>query len=174
MNLSRNIILSLKDHFEEDLTSAGYDFTFTSSWYEDDKIVLPKDYTPDSGLIKLPAGKITLLNETIGKPFEIGGKGRYFIYYGNVFIHAETEGQLYDILDLFIDSLTKSDGGAYGNLYIDVYDFSQTGYPSNSAPVLSYIEIKSVRKTTAMDLSQENVALKFGGMVGFSFTLLKG
>jgi len=174
MRLSRNIILSLKDYFEDKLDAEGYDFTFTSSWNEDDKIVLPKDYVANSGMIKIPAGKITLLNESLNKAFEIGGKSRYFLYYGNVFVHAETEGQLYDLLDLFMDALTKDSSGYYGNIKIDIYDFSSTGYPSGNAPVIGYLEIENARKTPNIDLSQQNVALKFGGMVGFSFTVLKG
>ena len=173
MNLSRNIILSLKDRFETDLSNAGYDFTFVSSWSEDNKIVMPDDYVADQNMIKLPAGNITLTNENLDRPYEMGGGSSYFLYAGSIFVHAITEGQLYDLLDLFLDSLTK-DGSFYGRVIIPIYDFSSTGYPSTSATQTNEIEIMAARKTPKIDLSEQNVALKFGGLVGFSFRLLKG
>jgi len=172
MKISRNIILSLKDFFESYISGGNYDFTFTSAWVEDDKIVKPSDYVENQGMVKLPAGKMTVLTGRQGDNMEIGGGSQYKLFHINFFIHTITEGQLYDLLDLLSESLT--DGvGTIGDKIITIKDFSLTGYPSDSAPDLFTMEILNVNQKTVFNLDEQNIALRFAGSISFMGKILR-
>jgi len=172
VKLSRNIILSLKDFFDPLLTAEGYDFSFISAWTEDNKIVVPNDYVANQGLIKLPAGKITISSRNQGSYIEVGGGTQYTDLYINFFIHAITEGQIYDLLDLFHTSLTDG-ANKIGGKIISINNYTTTGYPT-STPVKAYdMEVFGVGQKIVPGLGEDNIALRYAGMVGFSGKILR-
>jgi len=173
IGLTRNIILSLKDFLQPIIESAGYDFTFTSAWADDNLIVHPDNYVADSGMIKLPAGKFTVTSRKQGSDFEIGGSSQYTMFLINFFIHAITEGQLYDLLDLIDEAFTDDSSGAIGHKIINIKNFATTGYPSAVAPNLYEMEIDSVRHNPISGLGEQNIALRYAGVIGFSGNLLR-
>jgi len=166
INQSRNIILSLKDYLEPLLDDEDYSFTFVSDWGSDDNIVLPGNYTQDSGQIKLPAGKFTASSRSRGSYFEIGGSTMEALFFMGLFIYAVSEGQALDLLD-FLHHEIESGGGHVGDNRISIYNFSDTGYPSDSAPLEYTMEIRDVRHRLIQDLGSENVALKYAGNITF-------
>ncbi len=172
VRINRNIILSLKDFFDPILASDGYDFSFVSAWADDDKIVKPEDYVSGQGMIKLPAGKMSILSRRQGDRQEIGSGKQNSIFYINLFIHAITEGQLYDLLDLFNDSLTDSNN-TVGDLIIPINDYTTTGYPTNSPVKIYDMEISNVQGKAVFGLGEENIALNYAGIVGFMGTILR-
>lgn len=161
---SRNIILSLKDYLEPLLVSEGYTFTFVPDWGSDDRIVLPQDYVPGSNQIPLPAGKFTVNTRSKGGYLEVGGSTMESLFFGSFFIHAETEGQAYDLMDFLHDRIES--GGAVdriGDNRITIGDYTTTGYPSGSPPTLGTLEIQDVRHRYISDLGATNVAMKHAG-----------
>jgi len=172
IGLSRNVILSLKDMFEPILVASGYDISFVSAWVSDDKIVKPEDYVDGQGMIKLPAAKMTVLSRSQGSDFELGGESQFTDLYVNVFVHAITEGQLYDLLDLFHISLTDGDSSV-GDKMIAVNDYTVTGYPTDSPVKMYEMEFSNVNQRTIFDLGEQNLALQFAGSVGFSVRILR-
>ncbi len=166
MNKNRNIILSLKDYLEPRLQAEGYDFTFVSDWGADDVIVLPQDYVAGQGLIKLPAGKFTAFSRSKGAYFEIGSSTMESLFFLSLYIHASSEAQTIDLLDFLHDEI-ESGNGYTGDNRIDVYNFSNTGYPSTSAPVEYEMEIRDVRHRLVQDIEAQNVALKYSGNITF-------
>jgi len=166
VNQSRNIILSLKDYLEPLLTTEGYSFTFVSDWGSDQDIVLPKDYTVGTGQIKLPAGKITMQSRSKGGYFEVGSTIMESLFFISFFIHAGSEGQAIDLLDFLHDQI-ESGNGYTGDNEINIYNFSNTGYPSGSAPVEYRMRILEARHRFISDLDAQNVALKYAGDITF-------
>lgn len=172
IKISRNIVLTLKDHFETYLTNDGYSFTFVSTWPADDKIVKPEDYVADQGMLALPAGRITVQSRILDQPLEIGGGSRYESFPLNVFIHAITGGQLSDLMDVFYEALTDTTSHI-GDKIITIKDFSSTGYPSALAPDLFDMEVLNVTLREAGDFGSQNLALQYAGSISFTGQILR-
>jgi hypothetical protein len=166
INQSRNIILSLKDYLEPLLTAQSYGFSFVSNWGSDQDIVLPSDYVSGSNQIKLPAGKFTVSSRSKGRYFEIGNTTMESLFFISLFIHAVSEGQALDLLDFLHDSI-ESGNGYTGDNRINIYDFSDTGYPSALATVEYIMEVREARHRYISDLGAQNIALKHAGDITF-------
>jgi len=172
IGLTRNVILSLVDFFEPLLLAENYDFSFVSAWVEDDKIVKPSDWVANQGMIKLPAGKMSIPSRRQAGNFELGGSSQYTDLYVNFFLHATTEGQLYDLLDLFHISLTDGISGIGGKM-ITVNDYTTTGYPAITPVPLYTMEVLNVLQRPVFDLDSTNIALRFAGSIGFVAKILR-
>lgn len=169
MGISRNAILSIKDYLEEIIDSYGYDFTFVSSWGEDKSIVTPEFYNTtlnQDGLIKIPAGSINVGTRSTGRGVEIGSASTRQPILGSLFIYAENEPQLYDLLDVLLQSFENGRG-----LYIK--DFSYTGYPNDDAPIWFYVEFVNAEHRPFIDLSQPNIAMKYAGIINFTCEFIR-
>ena len=169
MGLRRNVILSLKDFLSPILSTAGYSFTFVSEWTADKDIVLPKDFTDATKQIKLPAGSFTFGDKLAGKRIGLGEGSTNRYIYVQFYLHAETIGQLYDLLDLIHDSFSNSGSTMYDSNIITINDYSTTGYPpQDDLTKLCDMDIIDVRSRENLSLGEENVALNYSGLVSFT------
>jgi len=164
---SRNIILSLKDYLEPLLSDEGYDFTFVSDWGSSGSIVLPDEYIPGKNQIKLPAGRFTLISRNPGDWIELGGSSKEALFFFNFFVYMVSEGQMLDLLDFLHTTLESGIKGALGANRIDIYDFSDCGYPSSFAPIIYNMEIEEVRHRPIINIGIPNIAEKYAGSITF-------
>lgn len=167
--IRRWITLSLVDYLDPLITAKGYDFSFVSEWKADKEIVHPDDYYDSSNQIKLPAGNFTFGVQRSGAKIEMGGTSVYRHHHIQLFIHAISEGQRLDLLDYIQDFL--GDSGDYN--IIDINDYSTTGWPTASPVKLCDMEITDVVSRPNNALGEENLALRYAGMVSFLGTIVK-
>lgn len=171
---SRNIILSIKDYLEPLLINKEYDFKFVSRWLDDQYIVLPTDFIDVNTQIRLPAGKLTITNQLPGSFYEIGANSQERFYSISLFFYSITEGQYLDLSDYISDWLANGEeADRIGSNSIEIKNYSDTGYPSESAPNLCYMDILNVQARPVAQIETPNIALRNAGNISFTGKILK-
>ena len=169
---SRNIILSTKDYLEPLLDEDDYSFTFVSDWDAGKKIVLPEDFTDADTQVSLPAGKMTILSRPPSRFIEIGGSTKEATYFMSLFVRGISEGSISDLLDFFHNKF-EGEHSVIGDVLIPIYDFTDSGYPSEYAPKVYTMEIDDVRSRRFMEFESSNIAERYSGNVSIVGGLLK-
>jgi len=167
---ARNIILSLKEYIELNAGMDGWtNLMIVPKFPNDEKIVLPEDYQPNMGLVRPPALSINILNRVEGERLGLGDGGKKIYYSIGLFFYCISEGQLIDLKD-YLSDIFDSD------ITIPIYDYSDTGYPSTANSKVYDFEINplSVKGIPRVNLDEKNPALRYGGMVSFVGSIIRG